>query len=304
MLTYPALDDGETAYETGDIVDSGANTPNSILFEAKTNIFTPGGNLGSNDNRFIPIPHNTQYVSSLDRVKWQGTSYRYEQENLSPEETIIFELLDSDGQGVPLGNIPNTGEGQGLFISPKDSNDEVRHYINLRGIPSGRYTMNITPDSSPPSSESFFLLDSMVQQDLLGVIDIQTSMSNSDYQFIRYANQAGIRESIIEDKTYTVRFKNRTTIWKYFNQQMEELTYQENDEGAVTKHFRPRIGIRKQFYPDKFNSDTIYELNNPIDTGDLDLVPDAQVSAIFPVKDNSNPAYIKAIYSEIYLNQP
>lgn len=303
MLGYPSTISGETNYEVGDIVDNGSNLPNSTLFEAKINIATPGGALAAGDNRFIPIVHNTQYVTAQDRLNWQDTTYRYRQPNGNPGETFLFELINENGIAIPLGNVPNTDKKQGEFQATLDPTEDVQHVIDLSNFPLGRYTMSVTPSVSAASSKSFFLLNPMLQPKVFGIMEFYASPASADFQFVRHQNSGLNIESVIERKSYKLRFKNRTTIWKYFGRNKEELTFEENPPGTVVRSFRPRIGLTKQYGQEKFNANTVYELNIPIDSQDLDFVPDAQITRIYPQRDTGNPLLIDAIYSEIYLNQ-
>lgn len=246
-------------YELGDLV-----TNTGKIYEAKEPFSS--NEVFSTSGKWIEVNDTAQvaYVTKQDRLKWQNPNYIYTDANTHAGELISFSLTDKDGHTVSLGNIPNTNQPQGKFKTSSNSSELIYHSINLSGIRSGKYKMRINRQAGI-SEETFYLLNPFVQNNAFGVIELHTDSSTSfPVDFLGDA-----------PKTYKIRFKNRMTIWSYFNKNEVALTSADNHSIR---------GLTKQL--------SAYELNDK-------SVPDPDISVIYPEVENGN---IQKIYSKIYLN--
>lgn len=228
---------------------------------------------------------DARYVTVLDRLPRRGPTFTYTRANAADiaGQLIRFELQNIDGHPVSLGNIPNTNTGQNRTYAPVDIAQPITHRIDLSRIPSGRYTLQVTPgDPVGP----FYWLNPIQYPDAFGVIELFATGSSGAFQFLDYAEAALPGESVLTPKTFEIRFKNRTTCWKYFDAQGVEAN--NGDEPPVP--IRPRRPLSKKY--------TGYSLPD----SDLQL-PDAGVFLIHPKRDASDADIISHIFSEIYLNE-
>lgn len=248
----------------GDIIENGGK-----LYELKSNV-TSGNAFTAND--YIEISDNQrQYVSAQDALTWQMPRYEYaDASNPHPGELVRFALTDDLGNLVELGDNAGTGLPQAKYRAPLDVNEALFHIIDLSKIGQGKYTLTVSRTSGN-TSETFYLLDRMVEPNAFGKIELIAGDNTSGM----VDSQNG--ESIITPKKYTIRFKNRTTIRQYFKKDGTEET-DPND--------------------DKFHPLTQQPGNFQIGGN---VLPDPGVSMIYLKKDNAGKT--EKIYSKTYLNQ-
>lgn len=299
LPNFPDTPDGSNRYQLGDLVRQGGNVHEAITNVASSEPFST--------TNFRELPHDATYVSAADRMRVRSNLYRYTAANDTPGETIQFELLNENGAIQDLGLIPNTGQPQGSFTTSAQAENRIVHDINLAAFPSGQYSMRITR-AGGTTVEQFYLLQDANNRACWGMLELDAFSGITDYAFAEESIDAilGIRETLLRPRQFQLRFRNRTTVWRYFDQNYNELTYAEDNTNTVTLNRRLRLDLRNQFRFEKFTNDPIYESGAHIGPADfeLDPVPDASVALIFPERDASDPELIREVYSEIYLNQP
>ena len=269
MLRYNDLP-SDDLLQWGDLIRSG-----NMIREAKQ-IINPRG--GFHPNQWVT--HNiadARYVTTLDRIRWQSPDFTFEALNDHLGEIIKFELRDIEGNRVSLGNIPNTDVSQDTFTTPNDSAHPVHHKLNFDHVPSGKYTLTIHKTTAEPDS-TFYLLDPLLYRDIFGVVELYTHVPQASLRFLRHRSSGDLSESLISEKSYQIRFKNRLTTWKYIFP----------DESEIVVDI-PR-GLSR--FP------TEYKHN-----GSSVILPDPDINLIDPIRDSTNPELIANIYSEIFLNE-
>lgn len=248
----------------GDIVDQGDQ-----LFEINKNVISPA-TFAAADGTLI-WHDDTRYVSHDDCLPWQFPNYEYRNtSNSHPGEVVTFTLRDIDGASIELGKIANTTNNQARYQAPSDAGQALFHTINLADIPSGKYTMEVQRISGTETS-TFFLLNPLLRSDAFGMIELFPYAT--DFEFVQELNN----ESVIDAKLYQIRFKNRSTVWQYFNKDGSE----ETDPGD-----EQRLPLTNKLSEFKVSTD---------------VLPDPDISIIYPVKDTAGN--IEKIYSKTYLNQ-
>lgn len=291
MLEHGSFSPGESQYQLGDLVVNPATTR---MLEALRNIDTSGPNIHASETSYPdcspppgaavdwqPLPvYDARYATVLDRLKRQSPSLTYTRDNDNPGESIVFTLLDIQGNAVELGNIPGTNRRQNQTAAPTDGSQPVFHRIDLSRIPEGWYTLLVSPvDTSPV--RPFYWLPPVQYPDAFGVIELFPGDNPAGFDFLDHTSLPG--EAILNPKTYEIRFRNRTTCWRYIQRDGSEPM-----SGADP--IRPRRSLSR-FYSG-------YQLPGIA----IDL-PDAGVDLIHPDPYDREQDLIENIFSEIYLNE-
>lgn len=153
-----------------------------------------------------------QAVSSQDFLPKQTGSFKYSRENDLPGELIHFQLFDINNHQVDLGYIKGTTIPQGELKAPEDPNSTIEHSLDLSWLESGKYSLSITGETKPLT---FYFFNFPVLQPCLGIIEVFGNCPTEN-NFFEEVEIDGKRITQIHAKTYTIRFKNRTTRWRYF----------------------------------------------------------------------------------------
>jgi len=268
-VPHPNVASFSIGMQVGDIVENGGN-----LHELNKNIsvVTPF----NNTDAFEIGDNQRRYTTTQDALKWQGSRYKFnDQNNPTPGEIVQFSLIDENGNNVNLGKIPGTNQKQSEYRAPLDGTKPLNHIINLSEVKQGKYTMNVNRVSGV-FSEDFYLLGRQVFPNAFGVITLTPTDVTSG--FINNQND----ESIIDENTYQIRFKNRTTLWQYFD-----------------KDKTPMITLGDEDFQPLQQQPTEYEL--PLSSGGSIIAPDPDISIVYP-ETNVN-GVVEKIYSKTYLNR-
>jgi hypothetical protein len=263
---------GEARYHLGDIVNQGGETYEMIEKES------PATNFPANLSHWQKISTSiVNYVNPSDRLRWRSGSYHHERVNSNPGEFIQYTLLDGAGNSIDLGFVVGTTRPQREYISSTTVGDRVNHVIDLSRVQQGRYTMLIH-ELGGTTSDEFYLANTADVPDLLGISDLFVGGNTAPFQFV--AQDAVTKRWILDvaPKRFSIRFRNRTTKWKYLNQ----------DKTLFHAPAAPRPLTR---------SYSGYQIAVP--GGTLKL-PDPNVDTIIPELETN---LVKNIFSEIFLSK-
>jgi hypothetical protein len=253
----------ETAYSLGDLVRQPAD---GNILEAVVNGIDPTKPFNSAqwfDTGFSAL----HYVNPQDSVLLQGTTFLYERDNITPDETITFTLKDENNKDVELGNIPNTDQKQSIFKAPSKAQDPVHHALSFEHLSPGVYTLSISSSQNDPDY-TFYYVNALETENVYGVIEFFSSGTDDAFALLDLTTEPG--KSIIQEKLFQIRFKNRLTKWQYLKQ--------DNTQELLTD-YRP---LRKQFSASNDNPPK----------------PDPDVSLIFPTRAGDQ---ITEVRSKIYV---
>jgi hypothetical protein len=194
FLTQPLpVYTSNTTYQLGKLV-----THNNQTLEAlrdRTNVTTIPD---ANDWNILP---SSQYVSELDRLPQQEASRMYTIPEANPGDTFRFTLVDANEQETfalevitPNKHIP----GDAIAIS-----------LNFQNQIPGCYQLclnNIQVDK-------FILCEQAIAHNAFALVEIVLNQNLVAPAFSLLKFQDG--KTLIQPKTYVIRFKNRATHWRY-----------------------------------------------------------------------------------------
>jgi len=163
---------------------------------------TTGNNPSDTSNwtklRNLPL----HYVTVADKLSVFPRLFNY---TLSAADiTATFEVNDADN------NTLLTEE----FTSHEQ---QLTHQVDMRRLPEGKYSIAITnnADASVLLEAEFYLVDSLGSSaNAFGIIDIYLGSDKGDYSVVDASN-------LITRRSFELRIKNRSTIWRYFNKDNE-----------------------------------------------------------------------------------
>ncbi|AFY70345.1 hypothetical protein Pse7367_2077 [Thalassoporum mexicanum PCC 7367] len=230
-------------------------------------------NLSSSDaGEWNQLP-SSQYVSTKDHLPQQGLSYK----QFSSGDNIQFSLVNLNGQ-----------ETFSLAIQvPKGHPAGAALPINLdfTGQDPGFYRLLLNSDQI----DQFILCNPMVSHDAFALIELSFNPSILTSPF-RLLDQ-----ETLHPKTYSIRFRNRATHWRYHYDRPHGFTIDSlpsnlqliDDKTYVTKH---PIGLCQQ--PKQLFTD-----------GNSKKLPAPRMATIKPLIESipNGSRNITAIFSDIYL---
>jgi hypothetical protein len=263
---------GETLYHHGDIVRETGETYEMIEKES------PVVNFPANASKWQKISTSVvNYVNPHDRLHCRLGIFRHERVNTSPGELIEFDLLYADATPIDLGLVFGTDRPQREYIAPASGGDRVNHSIDLQHVKSGIYTMKIS-ELGGITNHVFYLKQPFETFDLFGVSEFYVSGAASAFQFVTEDPVTKRWMLDASSKKFVVRFRNRSTRWKYLNQDLT-LFNSPPDPRPLTRTYSG------------------YEIITP--DGPLKL-PDPSVDRIVPEIETE---LVKNIFSEIFLSK-
>ncbi|MCG8701511.1 MAG: hypothetical protein MI922_25900 [Bacteroidales bacterium] len=206
-LPYDAHVEGND-YEMGSIV-----THASKVYEAIQNVENSGANPATATDDWTEID-NVAYITSNDRIQIQSNIINYEFN--SDDINAAVELVDEEG---------NT-----LFSDTIDTSDSMLYQMDFRNIKPGKYTLTIedTDDSSEIYSATFFMDNELYENKALSIIEITSESGLGDYSLLNGSGE-------FNAPTYKLRFKNRTTHWRYVDPS-DNSTFYESGPHPLTKN--------------------------------------------------------------------
>lgn len=194
LLPYQA----EEEYQLGDLVVS----PQGQTLEALQYISSAPAS--PNPDHWQVCPHNP-YVSASDLLSRQGLSYSYTLPNLGPGDTVKFTLVDANGQ--------TTFEAE--VVAPKEHipGDALVGSLNFTGQRPGCY--RLCQDGQP--LETFVLADPLVANAAFGLVELVLN-PNPGTPGVELTQIKAHHPLQAANQIYRIRFKNRSTWWRYRHQ--------------------------------------------------------------------------------------
>jgi hypothetical protein len=180
----------DTAYHVGQLVTHGGKT-----WEALRDRVATRDDPRREDWESLP---NSQYVSEQDQLPRQARLLQ-----AHPGEILQLTLVNVNQQASLAFEfrVPETHpEGAAIAIP-----------LNFSPQPPGRYQLH-QPGTKVKSNE-FILVDPMVARDAWGLIEIELhpSLLPPAFSLVQQVNG----KTLIQPRTYVIRFKNRATHWRY-----------------------------------------------------------------------------------------
>ncbi|WP_017326316.1 hypothetical protein [Synechococcus sp. PCC 7336] len=264
----PAYTPG-TEYEFGDLVVSGGNTLEAIRYQA-TAAASPDAAL------WETLANPSQYATALDLMSRQGVFYSRPIPAANPGDSFEFGLQDATGQQtfahrveVPDSHVA----GEAIAVS-----------LNFTGQVPGRYRLLL----DGVLDDEFILFDPLSAPNPFALVEVvlNSPLVPAAFELL----QASGTQTLIQPKTYVIRFKNRATRWHYRYEQPHGFQslppeFEEIDIDISYATIRPR-GLRLQ--PDTLLSD-----------GNDALLPAPSVAAIVPELDANR--HLDTIFSDVHL---
>lgn len=265
---------GDPLYRLGDMVSEGGAMYELIEKESPVIDFPANAAKWQKINNAV-----VNYVNPDDRISLQGTRYIYERINSNPGEFITARLLDVNDKDAFLGFIPGTNQPQSEYRTSMYRSDHVNFILDFSRLKPGMYTLEIN-ESSGTTLRTFYLMDPLLKNDLFGVSLFFVSVADMDFCFIK--EDPLLKRWVLDNthKTFTLRFRNRLTRWKYLKQ----------DQTVFHQSPLPRP------LTNTYSGYTI------LDSGVTINLPDPSVNNIAPELDPVTQL-IKNIYSNIFINK-
>lgn len=180
-------------YQVGQLV-----THNNQTWEAIRDRTSTTDNPSPDDWEALP---STQYVSQLDQLPRQGLFYTYLAPSANPDEELRFMLM----------NVNQQKSFEDSFTVPKThrAGDAIAVTLNFPPLPPSRYKLLLQGNSI----DDFVLADSMSSYSAWGIVEIVLNPSLVPSAFALIQPNDG--QTVIQPRTYVIRFKNRATHWRY-----------------------------------------------------------------------------------------
>ncbi|MEB3357921.1 MAG: hypothetical protein VKK04_14420 [Synechococcales bacterium] len=226
----------------------------------------------------------SQYVSAQDQQVRQGWSHAEEVPDANPGSTHRFTLVDAAGQTTFVTDIRVPESHLSGTTFPVS--------LNFFGQHTGHYQLLL--DGEPHSE--FVIVDPTEGRDAFALLEVVLYPALLPEAFQPLAIPSPSKPAQIQPKTYVIRFKNRTTRWRYH--------YPIARPHGFTNHLPANF----ERIDNKRTDDITYATNYPIGlrkTPDLlkdgndKLLPAPQAGAI-ALETDSNKT-VTAIFSDIYL---
>jgi hypothetical protein len=303
LVAYPnLLLSTDARYQLGDIVWDTADQrmlealgpqppsgPNPSNVTTQSPVFWEEGTL-SEEWQELPVD-DARYVTAADRYPWRSGSWLYTRQNTNPGEWLTFELQDIAGVVIDLGNVPGTDRPQSRFRTSLSADEDIAHRIDLGGLPAGQYHLLVNGSASGALlDEAFCLLDRQQYRSAFALVSCFADSPEPDNRFVERLPATGSNdaESLIVERQFEIRFKNRSTRWRYRRDGGGEY------EAPSCGSLRPLLPLSRQ-HPGTIN----YTCGGG---GTLDaLLPAPDTALIKPERDTNQE--IASIYSDIYLNE-
>ncbi|QIR36409.1 hypothetical protein HCG51_06310 [Tolypothrix sp. PCC 7910] len=180
-------------YRLGQLVSYAGKTLEALRFQAAANTIP-------NDSDWDTLP-NSQYVSELDLLPRQGLYRTYNIANANPGDRFRLTLVDVNQQEtyaleatIPDRHIPG---------------DDFAVNLNFAGQIPGRYRLLLNGSEV----DDFVLFDPLTGKDAFALVEIAVNSNAVSTTFSLLQTNAG--NTLIQPKTYVIRYKNRSTRWRY-----------------------------------------------------------------------------------------
>lgn len=213
-----------TTYELGQLVTHDGKT-----LEALRNHTSIDETPDTNDwNTFT----GSQYVSQLDRLPKQVLFNTYSIKRVSPGDRFYFTLTDANEQKTFA-----------LEVTVPDSHTPGETFVtnlNFSGQIPGRYRLYLDGNQV----DEFVIFDPMAISSVFGLVEIVLNQNLVPPAFSVLQSQEG--KTLIKPKTYVIRFKNRSTHWRYRYERPHGFTAEELPEFELEKDGKTYFSKRPQ----------------------------------------------------------
>jgi len=265
----PAYNEGDE-YRLGQLVIQGGNTLEALSYQSSAS-----ANPASEDWATLPL---SQYVSGQDQLPHQELNRSYQIASANPGDTFKFTLTDING------NRPFVQ----TFTAPETHppSDPITVSLNFTGQIPGRYRLELDGNSI---GEEFVLFSSQVAPRVFGLVEIVVVADASDpFALLRTDGS----DTLIQPRTYIIRFKNRATCWRYRTQKPHGLTDAVLEPEGLTK-------VDSQTYVTIRPKGLLQKPNPPPLNNSQRNLPFPNAARIKPVTDVDQ--HVTQVFSDIYL---
>jgi hypothetical protein len=207
FLTQPlALYEKDETYSLGQLVTYQDNTLEAIRYPISASD-TPNT---TDDWAILP---GSQYVSARDRLPQRTVFGQRWTAAANPGDTFRFALVDMNAQEVFVSEAiaPDTHPPGQMFTV----------HLNFAGLPPGRYELSV----NGASIDEFVLKDGAAPPNTFALVEIFLNPDLVPPAFSLLQPNSG--QTLIQPKTYVIRFKNRATYWRYRYAQPHQATEQD-----------------------------------------------------------------------------
>ncbi|GEM_PF-1461896 len=195
FLSQPlAIYSNGNTYPLGSLVKHSGQIYEAIIHEAS-------GGVNPDPSDWIEYA-DTQYVTASDLYSTQSPIYSFSDTGFGPSQSVEFVLKDIHDQPVYAKEVETPAD-----LTPADT---FNHQLSFKEIPAGKYTLEVDGNLY---GDAFCLIDPLRDGQAFGLIEIahHSSIDHTNYGFVEISGAA----SIASTKDYIIRFKNRSTRWKY-----------------------------------------------------------------------------------------
>jgi hypothetical protein len=255
-------------YLLGELVVQETNTLEAVQYQPSS-ATAPA----ESDWEFLPL---SQYVSALDQVPRQGFFYSLRLTDVLPGEIIQITLTDVDKRVTFIQevNIPDSHSiGDPLIVPLQFSGQKTGFYrLLLDGI----------------ELDSFVLCDPLISQNAFALVEITLNPSlPTDFALLQVSD----RQTLIQPKTYRIRFKNRVTRWRYHSERPHGF----DPTSPIAESF---VVLDPQTYATRRPLGLRQQIESPLNNGRRNLPP-PNAASVKPVVNGDR--HITDVFSDVYL---
>jgi hypothetical protein len=269
-LSDPVTDfSASYAYEASEIFIDTTDPTDPIMLEAIENN-GPGAFNNSNWRQLFngvnPLP---QFVTNSDRIVSRPSVFKVDVENVG-EEVLFFLIRDENASLVKTIDQRTSDVGTPL----------VQCELDLRELKSGYYDLEVQNATGSPFPElalTFFMDDNIYQKRPFVLIECVHEPDGSLGEY-RWLDQTDENQLLFPE--YTIRWKNRSTWWRYYHETAPEFT------SGVLENLDPDANSPNNRILISTDPLALTQLGREIgvtlDNGDLRLLPNPDVRMIYP----------------------
>ncbi|BAY29901.1 hypothetical protein NIES2107_17450 [Nostoc carneum NIES-2107] len=194
FLTQPlSAYTANSEYGVGQLVSYAGKTLEALRYKASASAIP-------NDSDWDTLP-NSQYVSELDLLPRQGLDRTYNITNTNPGDRFRLTLLDVNQQ--------ETYAREVTIPDQHTAGNDFAVNLNFVGQIPGRYRLLL----NGAEVDDFVLFDPLAGKDAFALVEIavNSNVVPTAFNFL----QPNADKTLIQTKTYVIRYKNRSTRWRY-----------------------------------------------------------------------------------------
>jgi hypothetical protein len=260
-------------YNTGDLVDDGTNT----IFEAIQGSSTTNKQ-DTTKTAYWLKKGQAQYVNGGDLVTLTGSNYQPSAPNATSFTVNIYTLDTTTNQY----NVQVLGITQNFPVA------QTPAAIDLTGLPVGLYRVSINAKDT-----YIYLDDAATNQNILGVLELFNHLpAANDFSLFNASGQP-------KQSTFTLRFANRSAIWKYIARTADVTGLKDTATGSVYTFSSPATNTFVSNIPIPFRDQPISTITvQSTSLGDVPNIANPDANRLSPVFQGGQWSY----YAEKYLN--